>query len=140
MNLWLLDTGPVVAYFDARDPQHEQVATALESFSGKLVTTSAVIVEAMHFPGRVPSSALILVDFLLASGTEIHEIASLEGLTDAAELMAKYADIPMDFADATLVLLGDQLNAYSICTLDRRGFRSYRTRSGKAFELVLDGE
>jgi predicted nucleic acid-binding protein len=49
----------------------------------------------------------MLVEFLLASQTDIHECTSPESLTEAAELMGKYADVPMDFADATLVLLGE---------------------------------
>ena len=55
----------------------------------------------------------------------------------AAELMSKYSDTPMDFADATLVLLAEGLGVVEILTLDRRGFTAYRTRKGKAFRLVL---
>jgi predicted nucleic acid-binding protein len=138
MDFWLLDTGPVVAFLDARDAEHERVAAVLGAFTGRLVTTSAVVVEAMHLLGGAGSGAGLLVDFLLASQTEIHECMSPESLTRAAELMAKYADTPMDFADATLVLLSDRLKIDSICTLDRRGFRTYRTRRRKAFRLVLD--
>lgn len=138
MNVWLLDTGPVIAFLDARETEHERVVAAFESFRGWLVTTSAVVVESMHFLGRVPSGAALLVEFLLASRTEIHECTSPAALTEAAELMAEYADTPMDFADATLVLLGERLRADAVCTLDRRGFRTYRTRRQKAFRLVLD--
>ncbi len=138
MNLWLLDTGPIIAFLDRRDAEHECVAAAFETLAGRLITTSAVVVEAMHFVSRVPSGAASLVDFLFASQTEIHECTSLQGLTEAAELMAKYADLPMDFADATLVLLGGRLKIHSVCTLDRRGFRTYRTRRNNAFKLVLD--
>jgi predicted nucleic acid-binding protein len=74
---------------------------------------------------------------LLASQTEIHECTSVADLTAAAELMAKYADTPMDFADATLVLLARQLKINAVCTLDRHGFRTYRI-GRKAFQLVLD--
>jgi predicted nucleic acid-binding protein len=137
MTLWLLDTGPIVAFLDAQDKEHERVCAALDEFTGRLVTTSAVVVEAMHFLGDVRSGAALLVDFLLASQTEIHECTSVESLTDAAELMAKYADTPMDFADASLVLLAKRLRINIICTLDRRGFRTYRL-GHKTFRLVLD--
>ena len=43
-----------------------------------------------------------------------------------------------DFADATLVLLAEQLEAHDVLTLDRRGFSAYRTPSGRAFRNVLD--
>ena len=52
--------------------------------------------------------------------------------------MEKYPDTPMDFADATLVLLSEALECREIFTLDRRGFSAYRTRAGEPFRLVLD--
>ena len=53
--------------------------------------------------------------------------------------MEKYADTPMDFADATLVLLAEALGQNEILTLDRRGFTVFRTRRGRQFRRVLDG-
>ena len=47
-------------------------------------------------------------------------------------LMDKYADRPMDFADATLIWLADATSITDIVTLDS-GFHIYRTRRGKAF-------
>ena len=51
--------------------------------------------------------------------------------------MKKYADTPMDFADATLVLLADETGCDHIVTLDERGFRTFRFRSTRRFQLVL---
>lgn len=138
MKFWLLDTGPIVAFLDPRDAEHETVAAVMDSLSGRLMTTSAVVVEAMHLLGGVRGGAGLLIEFLLASQTEVHECTSVESLADAARLMEKYADVPMDFADATLVLLGERLKVHRVCTLDRRGFRVYRTRTRKAFQLALD--
>ena len=50
--------------------------------------------------------------------------------------MEKYFDTPMDFADATLILLGDEIGTNRIVTLDRRGFLTFRTRKGKSFEIL----
>ena len=52
--------------------------------------------------------------------------------------MDRYADRPMDFADATLVLLAQRLDVHEVLTLDRRGFHTYRTADGRPFRLVLD--
>jgi len=52
--------------------------------------------------------------------------------------MERFADAPMDFADATLVLLAKGLNVHDILTLDRRGFSIYRTRGRRPLRLVLD--
>ena len=137
MKLWLLDTGPIIAFLDVQDKEHKCVAAAFDAFHGRFVTSSAVVTEAMHFLGGVRSGAAVLIDFILSSQTEIHECISVECLTGAVELMAKYEDTPMDFADATLVLLAKRLNINAVCTLDRRGFRTYRI-GRKAFRLVLD--
>ncbi len=52
--------------------------------------------------------------------------------------MEKYSDTPMDYADATLVLLAERLEVYEVATLDRRGFSAYRTSGGKPILQVFD--
>jgi uncharacterized protein len=138
MNAWLLDTGPIVAFLDASDEAHARVVRAIERFTGRFITTDAVIVEAMHLVSRTPDGPGLIIDFLLSSQTAIHSSMSAESLIQAGVLMQKYADVPMDFADATLVLLAARLREKAICTLDRRGFRTYRIGNRKAFDLVLD--
>ena len=138
MKVWLLDTGPIVACLDADDPAHDRVLEAFDSFRGQLITTGAVVTEAMHFATKRPEGPEILVEFLEAASVKIVECCRADDLKRTALLMKKYAETPMDFADATLVLLSDELNVHIICTLDRRGFATYRSTSGKRFNLVID--
>ncbi len=140
MDAWLLDTGPIVAFLDDADAAHRVVVRAFERFAGRFVTTDAVIVEAMHLVSRSPAGPGLLIDFLFSSQTVIQSSMSAEDLLQAGELMTKYADVPMDFADATLVLLATRRRITAVCTLDRRGFRTYRSGNRKAFDLVLDRE
>jgi hypothetical protein len=51
-------------------------------------------------------------------------------------LMRRYADVPMDYADATLVALADRLRLRHVFTLDRKGFRTYRGARGIPLEIV----
>ena len=136
MRQWLIDTGPLVAYVDAGDPAHEIVAARLDDFTGHLHTTAAVVTEAMHLVGDAVDGPEALAAFLLGSHTHIAESTQAAHLQAAVVLMKKYRDTPMDFADATLVLLADRLFVTDILTLDRRGFSTYRTVRGKAFRLV----
>lgn len=138
MDAWLLDTGPIVAFLDDTDAAHRVVVRAFAGFTGRFITTDAVIVEAMHLVSRSPAGPGLLIDFLFSSQAAIYSSMSADDLLQAGELMAKYADVPMDFADATLVLLSTRLRIAAVCTLDRRGFRTYRSGSRKAFDLVLD--
>jgi predicted nucleic acid-binding protein len=52
--------------------------------------------------------------------------------------MNKYADIPMDFPDATLVWMAEQTGTDKVLTLDRRGFSTFRFGKNHRFKLLLD--
>ena len=138
MKTWLIDTGPVVAYLDAGDPAHLDVAKRLDGFTGQLATTSAVITEAMHLVGVSRNGPGLLAEFVSACGVGVYDLCQPPELLEAASLIEKYADTPMDFADATLVLLAEGLNVHEILTLDRRGFSTYQTRQRRHLQLVLD--
>jgi predicted nucleic acid-binding protein len=135
---WLLDTGPLVAYLDGNDRDHTRVAATLDSFSGRLVTSGAVITEAMFLLAEAPDGPTLLAEFIGASATRVYDLSQPAELRQAALLMKRYNDTPMDYADATLVLLAEALSLTTVLTLDRRGFTTYRTRARKAFKLALD--
>ena len=140
MNVWLVDTGPLVAYLDPRDPQHPRVSQVMDAFTGSPVSTAAVMTEAMHFVGGSAGGARSLADLVTRSRMRILDLCQPADLREAARFMEHYADTPMDFADATLVLLAGVLDVFDVLTLDRRGFSTYRTDGGKGFRLVLDLE
>jgi predicted nucleic acid-binding protein len=53
----------------------------------------------------------------------------------AGELMRKYHDVPIDYAEATLVALAEELDTPNVFTLDLRGFRTYRWKTRRAFKI-----
>jgi len=91
----------------------------------------------MHFVSASKDGARLLAEFVALSRTEVYDLYRPPELLDAALLMQKYAATPMDFADATLMLLAEALDVRDILTLDRRGFSTYRTRR-HGLRLVLD--
>jgi predicted nucleic acid-binding protein len=133
---WLVDTGPFVAYIDRTDSAHARVVASLDAYTGQLATTSAVVTEVMYFLSDVDGGPIVFAELLAASDTRIAESTNPAQILAAAQLMDKYSDTPMDFADATLVLLAEDLGVSEILTLDRRGFSTYRTVKGKSFRLV----
>jgi len=137
MKTWLVDTGAFVAYVSRADPRHAAVAASLDGFAGQLVTTGAVVTEVMYFLSDVDGGPLAFAELLIASSSQIAESTDPSRILAAARLMDKYSDTPMDFADATLVLLAEDSGVMDILTLDRRGFSTYRTAKGKSFRLVL---
>jgi uncharacterized protein len=77
-----------------------------------------------------------LAEFVQAAGVRVFESAQPQQLFSAVSLIEKYSDTPMDFADATLVLLSEEIATTQIATFDRRGFRTFRTRKGKRFDII----
>ena len=138
MNV-LLDTGPLVALLDRSEPDHDRVQTFMAGLRGsRLVTTGAVITEAFYFLSDARDGPACLASFLDASRTQVRDTFSAEAIGFAVRLMTKYADIPMDFPDATLVWIAESSGTDKILTLDRRGFSSFRFGKNRRFELLLD--
>lgn len=138
MTSWLLDTGPLVAYLNAADPAHGEAGDALDGFSGQLCTTAAVITEAMHFVAGIRFGPRLLTEFVTTARIRVFDFAQPAALRRCAMFMEEYMDTPMDYADATLVLLAEHIGCFDILTLDRRGFSTYRPSENRRFRLVLD--
>jgi hypothetical protein len=139
MTLCLLDTGPLVALLDRSEPDHDRVQSFMAHLRGsRLVTTGAVITEAFYFLSDVRDGPANLFSFLDASATEVRNAFSAEALAAAVRLMTKYADVPMDFPDATLVWIAESSGIDRILTLDRRGFSSFRFAKNRRFKPLLD--
>lgn len=132
MRSIIVDTGPLVALFHARDQHHEAAKAVLESSPAVLVTTWPVITEACHFLGQAGKRALLT---FIRRGALRLETLSVEDVPGLDDLIARYAR--MDFADATLVLIAEKTGITEIFTIDRRDFEGYRTRSGRRFKLLL---
>jgi len=138
MTGWLIDTGPLVAYLNPDERDHARVKERLDRFSGALITTSAVITEAMHLVRRHRDGAVLVARFASTAPLHVEDYSQPPALLRAVELMQRYADTPMDYGDATMVLLAEDLGVREILSLDRRGFSTFRTPSGEPLVSVLD--
>ena len=131
----MLDTGPLVAVLDAADQWHARCASAWHDVADRCLTTEAVVTEASHLVARGGASAALPLEFLLSVGIPIIAIES-PGHEHAVRLMNRYGSVPMDYADATLVVVADALRLDTVLTTDRRGFRAYRRSNGATFVLL----
>jgi len=131
----LLDTDPLVAALDARDASHKRCAEAWLVLVDRCLTTQAVVTEACHLVARGRASAALPVEFLLAAEIPIVGL-DLQQHQYVAHILRRYADLPMDYADATLVALADAHRLESVFTLDRRGFAAYRRANGIGFRIL----
>ena len=96
-----------------------------DDWKGQVVSTEAVLTEATHLLGRIHQGRTACVDFFLAGGAVLVP-STASSLRRCRELMEKYSDLPMDFADATLVALAEELGTNLVFTTDRRDFQIYR--------------
>jgi predicted nucleic acid-binding protein len=104
-------------------------------FSG-LLTTWPCLTEAMHLlrKGMGWKGQYELWSFVADGVIQLHEPVHDEWIR-MRELMQRYADAPMDLADASLVAAAERLNSRQIFTIDRH-FYAYRSKQGRAFDVV----
>jgi len=131
----LLDTGALVSLLDRSQTHHRQFVDFFENWSGRLVSTEAVLTEASHLLGRIPGGQATCLDFFLAGGAVLVP-STLVSLRRARELIATYQDLPMDYADATLVVLAEELGTNVVFSTDQRDFEIYRIGRRKRFRIV----
>ncbi len=101
----LLDTGAFVALIDRDEKLHDDCVAALEDWTGAIVTTEAVLTETLYLLGTAWRSRKVSLEFILRGAFQLVP-SSTKSLQRVAVLMEKYRNVPMDFADATLVALG----------------------------------
>jgi uncharacterized protein len=131
----LLDTGALVCLLDRGQTAHEAVVDFFKNWRGLVVTTEAVITEASRLLGRVPGGRVACLDFVLRGGA-VMVPSSATSLERARELILRYADLPMDYADATLVVLAEDMGVDLVLTTDRRYFEVYRVHGRKPFRIL----
>lgn len=135
----IADTGLWVALGHRRDRYHQLARRFVDSLTEPLVTTWPVVTETCYFllsrEGTI--GPVTFVQSLAAGATELFELSQRQHTLRLAELMDRYADQPMDLADASLVVLAEHLGHGRILTTDRRDFDVYRWGRGEAFKNLL---
>jgi predicted nucleic acid-binding protein len=130
----LFDTGAFVALIDKSENNHGRCVEFFREFGGKLLATEPVLTEALYLLNSSIKAQRACIEFILEGGADLMPQSS-KSLSRAIALMEKYVDIPMDFADATLVVLAEEVETNEIFTLDKRGFNAYRFGGRKTFKI-----
>ena len=131
----LLDTGPIVAFFDASDNYHSLCLETLKKINEPLITSWPVLTEAFYLLGFSWRAQDNLWAFIMRGGLKT---ASLDpGMQmRCRKLMEKYRDLPMDLADGSLVAVAEQKDIQKVFTLDHKDFKVYRLKNKKRFRLM----
>ncbi len=131
----LVDAGPMVALIHADDHHHERCKEVLRSLKEPMATVWPPVTEAMYLLGFSPEAQQALWQLIERSGNLVLPLG-LDDVPRIRELMAKYKDLPMDFADAALVRVSEREKIRRIFTLDRRDFSVYRPPGHGSFDIV----
>ena len=121
----LVDAGRLVALVDAGDQHHRRCATALRAVREPLATVWPALTEAMYLLADLPRGQEALWEMIERGALELVPL----GATDVPrirELMRKYANRPMDLADAALICVAERVGIRKFFTIDRRDFSVYR--------------
>ncbi|MGD0835168.1 MAG: PIN domain-containing protein [Polyangia bacterium] len=136
----IADTGFWLALANRSDRHHAAAVRALAESRERLVTTWPVLTETCHLLlTRLGVAAEIgFVRSLRDGSSAVFSPAEIH-LARMEELMEQYADLPMDLADASLVVLAEELHDGRIFSTDQRDFRAYRWKTRKPFVNLLLG-
>ena len=127
----LVDTGPLVALMNKRDRHHQQFVEYLKFFQGQLVTTWPVLNEITH---HVPTGKAVEVMALVRDGA-LEIIDLVNAGRRIHDLMKKYADRPMDLADASLVWAAEHTGIEQVLTIDS-DFAVFRLTNGRRLQVL----
>ena len=130
----IMDTGPWVALIDRSEARHKKCIEWLRQFEGHIFSSEAVLTEVLYllnFSSKAQSAA---IDFILNGAITLVPL-SLESLKKTKKLMEKYKNIPMDYADATLVCLAEDLSINHVITFDSKHFGIYRLSPKQSFVI-----
>ncbi|HID62830.1 MAG TPA: PIN domain-containing protein [Anaerolineae bacterium] len=133
----IVDSGFLYALVNRREDRHQDVAAVVELLKEPMILPISALTEVCYLIGRDlgPAELAAFVQSL-ADGDLILEGLTRDDLRRAAGVLAQYADVRVDFVDATIVALAERLKVTRILTLDRRHFELFRPRHCVAFEIL----
>ena len=135
----IADTGFWVALIDNKDSYHQKADQALKKYNEPLITTWPVMTETCYLLLR-NKSARVASNFIQNFGHGLFYVFDLQQSHGERieRLMQQYANLPMDLADASLVILAEHLGHGRVFSVDQRDFNTYRWKNTNPFQNLLE--
>jgi uncharacterized protein len=134
MTSAIVDTGPLVAFFDRAEQHHRWVAERIEELDAPLLVCEPVLAETMYLLARY-SKAQDAVFELIQNGAITVAFRIDEHIGALRQLLQKYKDTPMSLADACIVRMSEIYGRHAILTLDS-DFLVYRKHGRSSLALI----
>jgi uncharacterized protein len=133
----IIDTGPLVAFFDRAERHHGWVAERIEELEAPLLVCEPVLTEATYLLARFSRAQDALFELLQNGALKI--AFRIEDHVDALRrLLQKYRDTPMSLADACVVRMAEIHDQHDVLTLDA-DFSVYRKHGRVPLTLIHPG-
>jgi uncharacterized protein len=130
----IVDTGPLVAFFDRAERHHVWAVSRMEELEAPLLICEPVLTEVMYLLARY-SRALGPLFELLENGALTIEFRLEENVGALRRLLQKYQDTPMSLADACVVRMAEIHDRHDVLTLDS-DFSVYRKHGRVPLSLI----
>jgi predicted nucleic acid-binding protein len=130
----IVDTGPLVAFFDRAERYHRWVTARVEEIEAPLLVCEPVLAEAMYLLARHPNAQDVLCE-LLQNGALSIAFRIQEHVAALRKLLQKYRDVPMSLADACVVRMAEIHEHHEVLTLDS-DFSIYRKHGRVPLTLI----
>ena len=131
----ILDTGPLVAFLNARDTHHDWAVSQFASIRPPLLTCEAVISEACFLLGKWANGPGSVFGLLERKVLEI-SFSLVDHIGPISALLKKYLDVPISVADACLVRMAELHDGSPVVTLDA-DFKIYRKQGRLVIPLLM---
>ena len=135
MQNTLIDAGPIIALFNKNDKYYKKITEFLKRYRGELISTWPVITEVSHMLGFSVQAQIDFLTWVHLGGIVVKTIEK-EDIGRIIDLAEKYSDVPMDLADASLVVLAEKFNIKEIITIDS-DYYIYRTIKKEIIENIF---
>ena len=117
MESILIDAGPLIALFNKKDQYHDAALSFLKDFKGILWTTWPVITETSHMLDFSVKAQINLLEWMQRGGLNLVNL-NKSHIKKLIQLCYKYDDVPMDLADASLIIAAEQNKISKIASID----------------------
>jgi predicted nucleic acid-binding protein len=136
MKNTLIDAGPMIALFNSDDKYHKKVIGFLKTYKGILTTTWPVITEVCYMLNYNSRVQIYFLKWVERGGIKIEDIGESD-IERIMELSQKYSDIPIDLADASLIIISERLNLENIITIDS-DYYIYRNKNKEMLNNIFN--
>lgn len=130
----LVDTGPLVATANERDPYHDVCVAQAQELRGPFFTCWPAITEAAYLLRDRPARVQTLLAKICRATLHVLPLEA-DDMESVADILKRYGDQDFDFADATLMHLAVRESIQTVFTMDQRHFAVYRTPTGRSLSI-----